>query len=183
MLYGTVGAISGHEITHGFDTNGRFWNNNNQHRPWWDTESESAFANRTQCMIDQFSAFPILDSHGQPILNSTNQTAYINGTLTISENIADQGGLANAYDAWRIHETEVAAPKLPGLEAFTKEQLFFIAVGQTWCHKETKDRVLEQSMTDAHAPGFARILNVQKNSKGFRDAFKCEERKPECEIW
>lgn len=183
LIYGGIGMISGHEITHGFDINGRQWDNNRRFREWWDKQSEVAFSNRTQCFIEQFSAIPIVNAAGRPVYNETHQPAYVNGLTTLAENLADNGGLANAYDAWKMHESKTPSQKLPGLEKFTKDQLFFIAAGQTWCSKYSTAVVLNTVKTDEHAPAFARILNIQYNSRGFREAFSCKKKEPECQLW
>jgi endothelin-converting enzyme len=183
ITYGSIGMVAGHEITHGFDTNGREWDNNRRYKEWWDEESEVAFANLTKCFVDQFNAIPVVDQTGQPVLNGTGQQAYVNGTLTISENIADAGGMASAWDAWRRHEAASPSQRLPGLDEFSNEQLFFLAAGQMWCSKSSHEDLLVKLKTDAHAPAFARVEAVSRNSKGFREAWGCKVRKPECEIW
>ncbi|KAH7095480.1 hypothetical protein FB567DRAFT_31232 [Paraphoma chrysanthemicola] len=183
ITYGSIGLVAGHEITHGFDTNGREWDNNRRYKEWWDEASEVAFTNLTKCFVDQFNAIPVIDETGQPVLNQTGQQAYVNGTLTITENIADAGGMASAWDAWRTHEAVSPSPRLPGLGEFSKEQLFFLAAGQMWCSKSTHEDLLTHIKTDFHAPAFARVEAVSRNSKGFREAWGCKVKEPECEIW
>lgn len=183
LTYGGIGMIAGHEITHGFDINGRLWDNNRRYKEWWDPASSAAFNNRTQCFVNQFSAIPVVNAAGHPVLNETHQQAYINGLTTLAENLADNGGLANAYDAWRIHEAATPSLKLPGLEKFTKEQLFFVAAGQTWCSKTSTAGVLSTVRTNEHSPDFARILNIMFNSGGFREAFGCRVKEPVCQLW
>lgn len=183
LRYGSVGIIIGHEITHGFDTNGRLWNNNDQYRNWWDNSSTAEFNTRAQCFVDQFDGIPLVDYTGKPVLDEAGEQAYVNGTLAITENIADAGGLSNAWAAWRAREAKEPSQKLPGMDEFTKEQLFFIASGQTWCSKLSAESVLGITRADVHAPPFARALNVAMNSGAFREAWKCEVKEPGCELW
>jgi endothelin-converting enzyme len=183
ITYGSVGIVAGHEITHGFDANGRLWNNDRQYRNWWDADSQVAFANLTQCFVNQFNGIQLGDYNGRPVLNETGQPAYVDGEFTVSENIADAGGLTSAWEAWREHEAVSPSPRLPGLDEFTKEQLFFIAAGQMWCSKSSRVDLLTQIASDAHAPAFARVMAVAQNSKGFRETWQCKEREPVCEIW
>ncbi|CAO2652691.1 Nn.00g021020.m01.CDS01 [Neocucurbitaria sp. VM-36] len=184
LAYGAIGFVAGHEITHGFDANGRKWNNDRQHKDWWDDVSVAGFGNRTKCFVDQFSNMEAVDYEGNPVLNvSDNQPLYINGLLTLSENIADAGGIANAFAAWEKHEQSQPSQTLPGLESFTKEQLFFVGAGQMWCSKFTAERMMGHIATNTHAPPFARVLGIAQNSRTFREAFQCKEKEPVCELW
>ena len=175
LSYGAIGFVAGHEITHGFDANGRKFNNDRQYKDWWDEASVAEFENRTTCFVDQFSAIQAVDYKGIPLVNSSdNQPFYINGQLTLSE---------NAFAAWKKHEQANPSQNLPGLEGFTKEQLFFVSAGQMWCSKITEERMVEQLTTDPHAPPFARVLGIAQNSREFKEAFQCKEKQPVCELW
>jgi endothelin-converting enzyme len=182
LTYGSAGTIVGHEITHGFDSNGRLWNNDRQYKTWWDDQSVAAFENRTECFIQQYSKFEAIDYLGENASNTT-EKAFNNGNLTLAENIADAGGINSAWLAWQKHEQQSPSQKLPGLQALSKEQLFFVGFGQSFCSKYTKENVRSSITMDAHSLPYARILGPTQNSKAFRDAFKCQSREPTCEIW
>ena len=184
LSYGSLGLIVGHEITHGFDSNGRKWNNDRQVREWWDDSSVAEFTNQTKCFVEQYSKIQAVDHNGTPFLNvSDNKPMYVDGVLTLAENIADAGGVGNAFDAWKKHDQKAPSQTLPGLEGFTKEQLFFVGAGQTWCNKYTAEGMAEYLTTNVHAPAFARIKGFTQNSRDFKEAFQCKEKKPVCELW
>ena len=184
LAYGALGLVVGHEITHGFDNVGHQFDNERRFRTWWDKPTLDEFERRLECFIDQFYKIAGVLSNGKPLLDeNSQQPIYVNGTMTVGENIADSGGLNVAYDAWRERESASPAPYLPGLEEFTKEQLFFLAAGQVWCSSYNPNTLLNKINTDTHSPYFARILGSTTNSKGFKDAFGCKRRKPTCEMW
>jgi endothelin-converting enzyme len=129
--YGAAGTIVGHEITHGFDSNGRLWNNDRQFKNWWDNSSVKAFEERAKCFVDQYSEFEVVDWMGENASPNKTMKAYVDGNLTLAENIADAGGINSAYLAWQKHEkAQGQSQLLPGLNAFTRDQLFFVAYGQ-----------------------------------------------------
>ncbi|KAL2146836.1 hypothetical protein VTI28DRAFT_2317 [Corynascus sepedonium] len=170
-LYGGLGSIIGHEFTHGFDNNGRTWNENAERRSWWDNATVAAFEKRAQCFVDQYSEFEY-DAGGEKIK--------VDGELTLAENLSDAGGLRAAYRAWtsaRHSMPDVWDQQLPGLEGFTSEQLFFVYYANLWCSTNAHDP------GDVHAPNMARIRGMTENSKEFREAFKCKDKKPKCELF
>jgi endothelin-converting enzyme len=176
-LYGGLGAVIGHELTHGFDSNGFKYDENAELRPWWDNATVANYLKRTECFVDQFSKYEVDVPGGK---------GKVNGNLTLAENLADAGGLRVAYDAW-IEERK-AMPNswdqsLPGLDKFTHEQLFFVFFGNSWCNSKTPATALDLLRTDIHAPNGVRILGGAANSKAFRDAFKCKVREPTCEAF
>lgn len=183
LRYGSAGSVVGHEITHGFDANGRLWNPDDQYRDWWDNSSIAEFNKRLQCFADEFSAIPYVDYAGKPVFNDDGTQIYINGTLSVAENVADAGGVSNAWAAWKAREAVEPSQKLPGLDEFTKEQLFFIASGQLWCSKMTADNLRVTAAVGMYAPPFGRALNIALNSRPFREAWQCQEKKPRCELW
>ncbi|KAK4245734.1 hypothetical protein C7999DRAFT_42755 [Corynascus novoguineensis] len=171
-LYGGLGSIIGHEITHGFDNRGRTWNENAEHRSWWDNATVAAFEKRAQCFVDQYSEFEYV-AGGEKIK--------VEGELTLGENLSDAGGLRAAYRAWtsaRESMPDVWDQQLPGLEGFTSEQLFFIYHANLWCSTKR-----EHNPADPHAPDMVRIRGMTENSKEFREAFKCKGKKPKCELF
>ncbi|KAI1075493.1 Metalloprotease [Whalleya microplaca] len=183
LSYGSMGYIVGHEITHGFDINGRQWNQDRKLTNWWSNSSLSGFQQRADCFEDQYSRIQMFETSGAPLLDAHNRTVFVNGTQTLAENLADAGGLATAYEAWRKREQEQPSQMLPGLEGFTKDQLFFIAFGQTWRSKASRESLLNTVATNAHSPAVARIIGGSQSSRAFREAWQCEKREPVCELW
>lgn len=107
----------------------------------------------------------------------------VNGRLTLGENIADAGGLRASFMAWKRREEETPTQVLPGLENFSKEQLFFISYSNWWCGKTTSAKAVERVYSDPHAPKWARILGTMANSREFREAFQCPNKEPTCKLW
>ncbi|KAK8136223.1 hypothetical protein PG984_004163 [Apiospora sp. TS-2023a] len=185
LSYGSSGYIQAHELTHGLDTNsGLQWDPDARYRRWWDNASAAAFEERALCFVDEFSRMPVLQDDGTPLRDDDGNAVYVNGTVTIAENVADSGGLNLAYDAWRKLEDASPSPQLPGLEGFTNDQLFFLAFGQTWCQKIPREILLSSAILEnPHSPPFTRILGTTANTKAFRDAFKCKKQETVCELW
>ncbi|KAJ5773915.1 hypothetical protein N7457_008811 [Penicillium paradoxum] len=175
MAYGAFGSVSGHELSHAFDSTGRHYDESGNYTNWWDDKTVDAFEERAQCFIDQYSNFTVIGP-GDKVL-------HVNGRLTLGENIADAGGLTASYHAWKKHDEVKPDLHLPGLEAFTKEQLFFIAYGNWWCGKSTKEAAEQAIYNDPHAPKSARVIETMANSREFKDAFSCPDRKPTCKLW
>ncbi|KAH6621620.1 hypothetical protein B0J18DRAFT_231373 [Chaetomium sp. MPI-SDFR-AT-0129] len=177
-LYGGLGSVIGHEISHGFDNNGRLWNEDHEYRTWWDNNTIAGFEQRAQCFIDQYSGY-IVDIPG-------GKTAHVNGAQTLAENLADAGGIRAAYAAWveeRKSMPNTWNQKLPGLEDFTPEQLFFIYQANMWCSAVTPAQAAQLLATDVHSPNLLRIKGMTENSADFKKAFQCPDQKPKCELW
>ncbi|KAL2706048.1 hypothetical protein AAEP93_001298 [Penicillium crustosum] len=175
LAYGAFGAVSGHELSHAFDSTGRHYDESGNYTNWWDDKTVEAFEERAQCFVDQYSKFTVTGPEGKVL--------HVNGRLTLGENIADAGGLTASYHAWKKHDEAKPDPHLPGLDAFTKEQLFFISYGNWWCGKTTKEAAEQAIYNDPHAPKSARIIETMANSREFKDAFSCPDRKPACKLW
>jgi len=185
--YGGIGSIIGHELTHGFDYTGKDFDMNGNYSKWWTDNDMEEYEDLSKCFVNQYSEFSILDNKGQ-IHN-------VNGNKTLDENIADNGGLARAYESWKLSlmEDDETVRKenqqLPGLTQFTPEQLFFISFGHTWCENYVdEERIIKSLLSDTHSPGFARVIGVVSNSKQFAKAFNCplkSKMNPEnkCSIW
>lgn len=150
LAYGAFGAVSGHELSHAFDSTGRHYDENGNYTDWWDPKTVKAFEERAQCFVDQYSKFPV-QGPGDKVL-------HVNGRLTLGENIADAGGLTASFHAWKKHDEAKSDAHLPGLTAFSKEQLFFISYGNWWCSKTTKEAAEKAIYSDPHAPKSARII-------------------------
>ncbi|CAG9819651.1 unnamed protein product [Phaedon cochleariae] len=177
LNYGAVGAILGHEITHAFDNDGRKFDKFGNQRTWWSNDTIENFQNLTGCFIDHYEDISLEGVDGK-----------INGTVTLGENIADNGGLRAAFNAYHHYEkTYGVEPKLPGFENFTTSQTFFIAYASAWC-MELEPKMSLNEETDAHAPHYLRVLGTLQNSVDFSAAFQCPEGsfmnpKKKCNMW
>ncbi|KAL4775321.1 hypothetical protein BDW60DRAFT_179895 [Aspergillus nidulans var. acristatus] len=174
LSYGAFGAVSGHELSHAFDSTGRHYDETGNYTDWWDEKTVKAFEDRAQCFIDQYSNFTV---HGK------DSELHVNGRLTLGENIADAGGLTAAYHAWKKRDEAHADPVLPGLSLFSKEQIFFISYANWWCSKTTPEKAQEAIYNDPHAPKPARIIGTMANSLEFKEAFNCPNKQPTCKLW
>ena len=133
-----------------FDSTGRHYDETGNYTDWWDSRTVQAFEERAQCFVDQYSKFTVEGPGGK--------TLNVNGRLTLGENIADAGGLTASFHAWKKHDNVSPDAHLPGLDGFTKEQLFFISYGNWWCGKNTKEAAEKAIYTDPHAPKAARNI-------------------------
>jgi predicted metalloendopeptidase len=178
--YGGIGAVIGHELSHGFDDSGANFDENGNFNPWWSESSRESFEVKTNCMKRQYSSYSLSTKSGDRL--------YINGNLTIGENIADNGGLKNAHAAWLKRDTLSKTRRaLPGLD-LTNEQLLFVSYAQVWCSLYREDSLLAQLRSDPHSPGKFRIIGPLSNSLEFSNAFKCDEddqmrSSSRCEVW
>ncbi|CAJ0554865.1 Ff.00g133780.m01.CDS01 [Fusarium sp. VM40] len=176
LLYGGMGSVVGHEIIHGFDNTGRNFDKTGNTTEWWDKKSINAFEEKAQCFIEQYNNFTILAPNGTKV--------YVNGNLTLDENIADAGGVSSSFEAWKKWESKKGKAKsLPGMQSFTHEQLFFLKWGQTWCSNVPSELALTLLETDVHSPAPARILLPLRNTVEFNKAFNCPKKEPVCELW
>lgn len=173
--YGAIGAVIGHEISHGFDDQGRHYDGVGNLREWWTAEDDAEFRKRTAGLVAQYSAYSPLSG-----LN-------VNGELTLGENIADLSGLTVAYRAWRLSLGGQEAPVIDGL---TGEQRFFMGWAQVWARKYRDDDMRRRLLTDPHSPSEYRANGVLLNMPEFQTAFGVKEgdvlyRKPEerVKIW
>lgn len=177
LNYGGIGVVIGHEITHGFDDKGRQYDMSGNLKQWWKNETIDAFRQRAQCMIDQYSSYQ-LEQIG---LN-------IDGKNTQGENIADNGGLKQAYRAYKKGLEEYGPEKdLPGI-GLTHQQLFFLNYAQIWCGSMRDEEALEKIRTSVHSPGSIRVLGPLSNSYDFSEAYQCPPGSPmnpekKCHIW
>lgn len=157
--YGAIGGVIGHEITHGFDDQGRRSDGEGNLRDWWTAEDESQFQERAQRMIDQFSSFNPIDD------------LYLQGALGLGENIADLGGLTVSYRAYQNSLGGEAAPVMDGM---TGEQRFFAGWGQIWRIKFRDEALRRQVIQGPHSPGKYRVLGTLSNMPEFYQAFDVE---------
>ena len=156
LSYGAFGAVSGHELSHAFDSTGRHYDQTGNYTDWWDDATVKAFEEKVQCFVRQYEDFTVPDAEGKLL--------HVNGRLTLGENIADAGGLNAAFGAWKAVEAEQQSQLLPGLQDFTKEQLFFISYANWWCGKSRPEAAVTAIYRDPHAPMWARVLVREINS-------------------
>lgn len=164
LNYGGFGAVIGHELIHAFDDQGSKYDADGNLNKWWTDQDSINFVARTKLVVDQYSAYKVLDS------------VPINGRLTLGENIADIDGLRISYHAWqRSLEGQEPAPKKDG---FTPEQRFFVNYGQIWSSK-MRDAYLEQMIaTNPHSPAQYRVIGSTSNLPEFYAAFDVKEGDP-----
>ncbi len=161
--YGAIGAVIGHEITHGFDDQGRRVDGEGNLRDWWTPEDEEQFNVRAQRMIDQYDAYSPIDG------------MHINGELALGENIADLGGVRIALAAWRRSLGGAEAPIIDGL---TGEQRFFMGWAQIWRTLYRDEALRRHLITGPHSPGPYRVKGVLSNLPEFHEAFGVEPGDP-----
>jgi putative endopeptidase len=171
--FGGIGAVIGHELTHGFDDQGRKFAASGELSDWWTEEDGREFEKRAACIADQYSAY------------TATGDVKLNGKLTLGENTADNGGLRIAYMA--LMDT-LAGKKPPLKDGFTPEQRFFLGWGQIWCQNETPESSKLRAQTDPHSPGRYRVSGVVSNMPEFQKAFSCAAGSPmvrenACRVW
>jgi putative endopeptidase len=156
--YGAIGAVIGHEITHGYDDQGRHYDANGNLSDWWTEKDTKEFDSRTQKVVDEYNAFEPLPG------------LHVNGKLTLGENIADLGGVSIGYDAMQ-RALKKDPSKRKNVDGFTPEQRFFLSFAQLW---RTNIREAEQKRlitVDPHSPGRFRSVGPLENFQEFYDAF------------
>ncbi|MCC3151978.1 M13 family metallopeptidase [Hymenobacter sp. BT770] len=158
--YGGIGAVIGHEMTHGFDDQGRQYDAQGNLKDWWTKEDAEKFNAKADAVGKQYDAFMPLDS------------VHVNGKLTMGENLADLGGLTIAYQAFEKTPQAKAQAKIDG---FTPEQRFFLAFGQVWRTNIRPEAVRQQVQTDPHSPAQFRTNGPLMNMPEFYKAFGCQD--------
>ena len=160
--YGAIGVVIGHEMTHGFDDQGRQFDKNGNMNNWWTEEDATAFKQRTDILVDQFNKVLIMpERDGQPAL-------YANGEFSLGENIADQGGLRVAYTAMRnsFNGEEPAA-----IDNFSADQRFYLSYATIWAQTMRDEEIIRRTKTDEHSLGKNRVNVTLRNIESFHKAF------------
>ena len=173
---GTGGGTIGHELTHGFDDEGSQFDDRGNLRDWWSAPTKAAFGEASQCVVDQYARYEAVPG------------VHLNGELTAGENIADIGGVKlgfQAYEAWRARQE---APPPARVEGMSDEQLYFLAYGQSWCSKMTRESLETRAHSDPHSPPRWRVNGVVVNLPSFAAAFSCQAGTPmnpggACAVW
>jgi len=171
--YGNTGGTIGHELTHGFDDEGRQFDAQGNLRDWWTAVDGKEFDERAKCISDQYAQYVIIDD------------IHINSKLTLGEDVADLGGLLLAYRAWK---EDTKGEKLEGIDGLTPEQRFFVGYGQSWCSSTRDEAKRLRATVDPHSPDNYRASGVVTNMPDFQEAFHCRLGTPmapanRCRVW
>ncbi len=158
--YGGIGMVIGHEMTHGFDDQGAQYDKDGNLKNWWGTSDNVKFKAKGQSVIDLYNSFTVLDS------------VHVQGALTLGENIADMGGLAIAYDAFKLTKQGQSTEKMDG---FTPDQRFFLSLAQIWQEKMKDAGLRTQINTDPHSPAQFRVMGPLMHFEPFYKAFNVKE--------
>ena len=158
--FGGIGAVIGHEISHGFDDNGSRYDQQGNMNNWWTEEDRQKFDERTGQLAAQYDAYEPLDS------------VFVNGKFTLGENIGDLGGVLAAYDGLELYLNDQGRPD--AIQGFTPEQRFFISWATIWRTKYKDETLRNQVMTDPHSPGMYRATGPLTNVDGFYEAFQID---------
>jgi predicted metalloendopeptidase len=162
LNYGAIGAVIGHEITHGFDDQGSKYDANGNLNSWWTEQDRKKFEERTNILVEQFNKFKVADS------------LYVNGKLTLGENIADLGGLSIAFDAFKLFLKQNPKENVVK-DGYTPEQRFFIGFAQLWKNNARPEAMRQLVLTDTHSPGEFRVKGPLSNMPTFYNAFDVKE--------
>ncbi|XP_072284421.1 phosphate-regulating neutral endopeptidase PHEX [Pyxicephalus adspersus] len=181
LSYGAIGVIVGHEFTHGFDSNGRKYDKDGNLHPWWTTESEERFKDRTKCIVEQYNNYYWKQAGMR-----------VKGTKTLAENIADNGGMRESFRAYRKWIQEKRGGKeeilLPGLD-LNNNQLFFLSYAHVRCNTFRPEAAREQIINGVHSPPQFRVIGAMSNFEEFRKAFSCPDNtlmnraNNSCRVW
>lgn len=158
--YGAIGMVIGHEMTHGFDDQGSQYDEKGNMQNWWGASDAEKFKAKTGGVVKQYNAFTVLDN------------MHVNGELTLGENIADIGGLAVAYDAFKMTKQGQSNDKIDG---FTPDQRFFLGYAQVWRLKDRDENMRVRITTDPHSPEMYRVNGPAMNFDPFYKAFDVKE--------
>ena len=171
--YGAIGSVIGHELTHGFDDEGRKFDAKGNMRDWWTPRDASEFEGRAECFVKQYGEFTVAGD------------VHLNGKLTLGENTADNGGVRLALMA--LVET-LAGRHAQTVDGFTAEQRLFLGFAQIWCENVTEEAQRMGAAVDPHSPGRYRVNGVLRNMPEFQKAFGCKAGQPmvspqACRVW
>jgi endothelin-converting enzyme/putative endopeptidase len=174
--YGDMGSTVGHELTHGFDDEGRQYDKDGNLKNWWTKDDETKFTERADCMVKQYDAIEAVPG------------VHLNGKLTLGENLADLGGLWLAWLAWLDKAQAAHVDMTAATDGYTPDQRFWIAYAQQWCTQTRPERLRTQAQTDPHAPDEYRTNTVLTDLPEFAKSFSCKKTaamvnpKP-CRVW
>jgi len=172
--YGNTGGTIGHELTHGFDDEGRQYDAKGNLKNWWTKKDAAEFDKRTTCLTDQYGKYIVVDD------------VHINSKLTLGEDLADFGGLVLALISWKAEMAEHPAPQ--PIDGLAPDQRFFIGMAQWACSNERPEQLRLGAATNPHSPNMYRVNGLVANFKEFETAFKCKPGQPmapvkRCHVW
>ena len=174
--YGQIGAAVGHELTHGFDDQGRKFDAKGNLTDWWTAEDAKRYVVKTDCLVNEYGKFVAVDD------------VKVNGQLTLGENTADNGGLVLAYLAYLDRAKKEGVDLAAKKDGYTAAQRFYIGYAQSWCENARPESVRAQVLADPHAPDHFRVNGAIVNQPGFAAAFGCKSGAPmvpvnACRVW
>jgi endothelin-converting enzyme/putative endopeptidase len=174
--YGDMGSTIGHELTHGFDDEGRQFDAAGNLKNWWTKDDEQKFNDRAQCMVKQYDAIEAVPG------------VHLNGKLTLGENLADLGGLWLAWLAWMDKAQAAHVDMASLMNGYTPDQRFWIAYAQQWCTQTRPEQLRTQAQTNPHAPDEYRTNSVLQDLPEFGKSFSCRPQdkmisKDPCRVW
>jgi endothelin-converting enzyme/putative endopeptidase len=174
--YGHIGAVIGHELTHGFDDEGRKFDGKGNLDNWWTAADLKNFEARTDCLVNEYNGFTAVDD------------VKVNGKLTLGENTADNGGALLAFMAYMQRAKDEHIDTNQKIDGFTGPQRFFIGYTQNYCENTRPESIRNQVLTDPHSPDHFRVNGVLVNQPAFADAFGCKKGTPmvpvkACRVW
>ncbi len=174
--YGHIGAVIGHELTHGFDDEGKKFDGKGNLNDWWTADDTKNFVARTDCLVNEYGSFTAVDD------------VKVNGKLTLGENTADNGGLVLAYIAYLDRAKKEGVDLAAKKDGYTSPQRFYIGFAQNYCENSRPEQVRNQVLTDPHSPDHFRANGAIVNQPGFAAAFGCKKGSPmvpvqSCRVW
>ena len=173
--FGGIGAVIGHELTHGFDDQGRQYDADGNLRDWWTRQDDNEFKKRVDCIANEYSNFSPLEG------------VNLNGRLTLGENGADNAGIRLAFMAL-LGGLENGTVDKEKIDGYTPQQRFFLGYAQVWCQNQRPESLRNRVRTDPHSPGQFRVIGVVQNTPEFANAFGCTQGQPMvssngCRVW
>jgi endothelin-converting enzyme/putative endopeptidase len=174
--YGDMGSTVGHELTHGFDDEGRQFDKDGNLKDWWSKEDEQKFTERAECMVKQYDAIEAVPG------------VHLNGKLTLGENLADLGGLWLAWLSWLDKAQAAHVDRTAVSDGYNPEQRFWIAYAQQWCTQTRPEHLRSQAQGDPHAPDEYRTNTILQDLPEFAKSFSCKKTAPmvsekPCRVW
>jgi predicted metalloendopeptidase len=174
--YGHIGGVVGHELTHGFDDQGRLFDGSGNLSDWWTPQDAKKFEEKANCTVKEYNSFVAVDN------------VHVNGKLTLGENTADNGGLRLAFLAFLADAKRKNIDLNDKLDGFTPIQQFFLGHAQNWCGSTRPEQMRLQVQTDPHSPREFRVDGVVQNMPEFGEAFGCKAGQPMrpqniCRVW
>jgi len=175
--FGAIGLVIGHELTHGFDDQGRKYDPKGNLRDWWTAQDGKEFEKRASCVADEYAGFVAVDD------------MHLNGRLTLGENTADNGGARVALMALEhMIASDPKGPEAQTIDGYTPEQRFFLGFGRVWCEKQRAEYARMRVSVDPHSPGKYRVDGVVENMPEFQKAWSCKAGQPmvsanACRVW